>query len=176
MESSGERPAITPDLKIAQLLEFYPELESMLLEISTSLAKLKTPSLRAVVAGTKTVRQVAEAEGISIGEMIGRLRGLDCYTEDPAGEKGVQSDESRPSWLNEGTEVGSFDAREQIQSGGHPLGTVMSALGKLAPTEVYSLVAPFEPIPLIEKARQAGCLAWTEQLGPEEFRTYFTKA
>ncbi len=174
--SSGDRSEITPDMKIADLLEQHPEVETVLLEAAPSLAKLKTPSLRSVVTNTKTVRQIAEAEGISIGVMIGRLRGSESCPEGSGLENDTHSNESRPIWLEEGTEVGSLDAREQIQSGGHPLPTVMSAILKLAPKEVYSLTAPFEPIPLIKKARDAGCVAWTEQLGPEEFKTYFAKA
>ena len=126
MGSNDDRPTITPEMKISDLLEHYPQLESVLKETIPSFAKLKNPALMAVVTETKTVRQVADAEGVTIGDIIARLRGRDGCPESTADAQSAQQSGECPSWLDNGTEVGSLDAREQIHSGGHPLPTVMA--------------------------------------------------
>lgn len=177
MGGATDRPTITPEMNVATMLEHYPGLESVLIELAPSFEKLQNPALRSAVAGVTTVRQVADTQGISIGDMIGKLRSAAGCPQASAEEVGsFSSGEDRPEWLHETAVVNTLDAREQIQSGGHPLPTVMAALGDLEPEQVYALIAPFAPTPLIEKARAAGCVAWTEQLGPEEFKTYFRRA
>ena len=81
----------------------------------------------------------------------------------------------RPDWLDEANIVERLDAREMIASGGHPLDQVLSGIQQLGPGKIYMLVAPFTPAPMIEKVLAAGDLAWSEQVGPAEFKTYFKR-
>ena len=81
----------------------------------------------------------------------------------------------RPEWLDEANIVETLDAREMIASGGHPLDQVLSGIEQLGTGKIFMLVSPFTPAPMIEKVRNAGNLAWTEQLGPGEFKTYFKR-
>jgi hypothetical protein len=45
---------ITPQTKVGELLDAYPELESILFELSPAFAKLKNPILRKTVARIAT--------------------------------------------------------------------------------------------------------------------------
>jgi hypothetical protein len=169
MTECPERPTITPEMKIDELIEVYPEVEDTLLEIAPALSKLKNPVLRKTVAGLTDIRQAAETGGVSIGDIIGKLRGA-------AGVEREWSDNSgRPEWLDESNVVKTLDARPMIQAGDHPMPLVMSGVQQLGDGKIFLLIAPFTPSPLIEMVRNAGNLAWCEQAGPEEFKTYFKR-
>ena len=81
----------------------------------------------------------------------------------------------RPDWVVEANVVESLDAREMIASGGHPLDQVLAGIQTLGPEQIFLLVSPFTPTPMIEKVRAAGDLAWSEQVGPGEFKTYYKR-
>ena len=55
---------ITPDSKIGELLEAYPDLESTLLRLSPAFRHLKNPVLRRTVAKVASLRQVAAVGGV----------------------------------------------------------------------------------------------------------------
>ena len=71
---ANERLLITPDVRVAQLLEVYPELEAVLVSLSPTFQALKNPVLRRTVAKVATLRQVASVGGIGLGILINRLR------------------------------------------------------------------------------------------------------
>ena len=176
MTDSAEKPAITPDLKVSKLLSAYPELEEVLIGIAPAFKKLSNPVLRRTVARITSLRQAARVGGVSLGDMVNRLRVAagqeEAFVKDDKTDAPV---EDRPGWVADGT-VELFDARETIESGGHPLPQVMAAFGKLGPGQVYALVTPFLPAPMIDKVKQKGGQAWTEQMGPEHYVTYFGRA
>jgi hypothetical protein len=68
----------------------------------------------------------------------------------------------------------TYDARAEIEGGGHPLGVVMASLKQLGSGEGFALLTPFAPAPLVGKGREQGFSAWTEKRGPGEFVTTFT--
>jgi uncharacterized protein (DUF2249 family) len=81
----------------------------------------------------------------------------------------------RPDWLDEANIVERLDAREMIASGEHPLDQVLASIQKLESGKIFMLVSPFTPKPMIEKVRATGDLAWSEQVGPGEFKTYYKR-
>jgi len=168
----NDRPAISPDLKVAAFLEAYPELEETLIKTVPAFEKLRNPVLRRTVAKVTTLRQAARVGGVSVGDLIGRLR---LASGDEVEWKPEEEDSmnTRPAWLDTVSMKGELDAREMIEKGGHPLPEVMAALKELQPGEGYALVAPFAPAPLIDQARSQGYEAWTEERGPEDFLTTF---
>ena len=50
---------ITPKTKVLELIETYPELEDILIEIAPAFKKLKNPILRKTVAKIATLQQAA---------------------------------------------------------------------------------------------------------------------
>lgn len=174
MPTGSNKPDITPELKIGELLDAYPELEDELIEISRAFKKLHNPVLRRTIAKITTLRQAAQVGGVSLGNMIGRLRCAAGVEEVWVDEEGPSTGgRGRPEWVDKGGVVEVLDAVAMIEAGEHPLPQVMSALGRLRPGQVYSIITPFVPAPMIDKAREAGHKAWTEQQGPEKFQTYF---
>jgi DUF438 domain-containing protein len=81
----------------------------------------------------------------------------------------------RPAWLDGARIAKRLDARPLLAQGIHPLQQVMQDLATLGPSDVYELVAPFVPGPLVERARSLGCLAHVEEEGGGLVRTFFTR-
>jgi len=168
---------ITPETKVADLLKNYPQLEDILIDLSPSFKKLHNPILRRTVAKVATLRQVAQVGNISVGHLVNTLRqqaGLSELTEGLA--SGVEVGSAPPEWFDPAKIVRSLDARPMIEAGRQPMGTALSQLRQLSEGQIYELITPFVPVPLIDVARQQGYRCWTSHIAPEEFKTYFTKS
>ena len=81
----------------------------------------------------------------------------------------------KPSWLNNDKIVKRLDARPVLEQGGHPLGEVLAGVADLNKGEIYELITPFQPAPLIERVVAQGCENWTEQIAEDHFINYFIK-
>ncbi len=168
---SRNTPHITPDTKVGVLVANCPELEAVLAGISPSYRALHTPQLRQAVARNMTLGQVAHADQLSLGTLLARLR--DAAGLDVTAVADVPGD--RPDWADAGAADRTLDARQIIESGGHPLDRVMQGVAELAPDEVYELITPFVPAPLIDLLRKQGCETHCVNVGPGESRTYFRR-
>lgn len=169
----NDRPLITPHLKIGELLDAFPELESELIAIAPEFERLRNPLLRRTVARITTLEQAARVGGVGLGVLINRLRAAagqeGAFTAtDPTARQG-----DRPAWVDQMEIVSTNDARAAISAGAHPLPEVMAAVKALAPGQAHVLVTPFVPAPLLDKVRAQGLQVWTEAVGPEEFRNLF---
>src|SRR5512133_948446 len=166
---------ITPDSKIGDLLQRWPELEDVLVDLSPHFKALANPVLRRTVAKIATLRQVSSVSGVALGTLVSRLRagaGLaPLAVEDEAGGAATE----RPAWASEQEVSRTHDARAAIEAGEHPMPRVMADLAALANGEVYALVTPFVPAPLVDLARGKGFLAYTAAEGESVVRTYFRK-
>ncbi len=166
---------ITPDSRLGELLERWPELEAVLVDLSPHFRALRNPVLRRTVAKVATLRQVSSVSGVALGVLVAKLRegaGLaPAPVEDEAGAAG-----ERPAWATERDVARTHDARAEIEAGEHPMPRVMSDLAALADGEVYALVTPFVPAPLVDLARERGFLAFSVAEGDALVRTYFRRS
>lgn len=174
MDKNAPRLVITPDSKVGEMLEHYPDLEDVLIGISPAYKALRNPVLRRTVAKVATLRQVSKVGNVPIGMLIDRLR--EAAGQGPLGmqEDAPDSPVARPSWADPAAVAKTFDARATIEAGGHPMPQVMQGLEELQAGQVYALITPFVPAPLIDLAAQKGFKAWSIREGPELVRTYFT--
>ncbi|MCD4729434.1 MAG: hypothetical protein K8R74_02460, partial [Bacteroidales bacterium] len=69
----------------------------------------------------------------------------------------------------------SFDARVTISQGGHPLGDVIGDLKVWEDGNIYELITPFLPAPLVDKVKDLGFETWTKKENDGLFRNYFCK-
>lgn len=167
---------ITPDTKIGDLLETWPHLEATLVELSPTFAKLRNPVLRRTVAKVATVRQAAVVGGVALGKMINTLRaaaGLEA-AEEAAADTGDTA-AGRPDWAVDERVAASLDARPLLERGEHPMAEVLGALDRLKAGEVFLLVTPFSPAPLIDMAARRGFRSWTRRDGEDHFSTWFAR-
>lgn len=165
---------ITPHTTLEELFAHHPEAEELVIRLAPAFAKLRQPALRATVARVTELRQVAEASGKPLSEVMRAVHeafGAHANVEG-VGEGGAD----RPAWAAEARVTASLDARPILDSGGHPVQQVMAALDGLGPDGVFALVTPFVPGPLLEMARGRGFLCYTHQGDPALFTTFFARA
>jgi hypothetical protein len=171
-----EHVLITPQTKVGKLLDAYPQLEAVLVEAAPAFKKLRSPILRRTVAKVTSLAQAARVGGIPVAELVRRLRqevGQPEFadaTQDVA--TGVVTADP-PPWYDESKIKETLDARSMIDSGEQPIGVVLRELDRLEDGQIYELITPFEPAPLIDKAKAKGLSVWVRTGGAAEFRTYF---
>jgi Domain of unknown function (DUF1858) len=166
--------AITPDSRLADVLERWPALEDVLLELSPHFRALRNPILRRTIAKVATLRQVSTVSGVALGMLVERLRagaGLPPLAVE-AGPEGARAE--RPAWAG-GIPARTHDARAAIEAGEHPLPRVMADLAALGDGEVYALVTPFVPAPLVDTARAKGFAAFSAAEAEGVVRTWFRR-
>ncbi len=176
MSETNIDTAITPETRIAVLLKNYPELEEILIELSPTFAKLRNPILRKTIAKVANLRQAAQIGDVPLSKLINTLRcaaGLDKDNE--LEEEDMTEVTSKPEWVEKTTLKTTFDAREMIESGGHPLTRVMEDLDNMADNESYRLITPFLPAPLIDVGKSRGFQTWSEEDNDNQFSTYFAR-
>ena len=167
---------ITPETRVSELLEAYPYLEAVLIEMAPPFAKLRNPILRRTVARVTTLHQAARVGGVPLGELINRLR-REAGLEEQAVAASAAGDEEQPApdWADERHVVATLDARPLIERGDHPMQLIISNLKRLEPGQVFTLVTPFVPAPIIDHARSLGFESWTKKVDANTYTTFFRR-
>ena len=80
-----------------------------------------------------------------------------------------------PVWLTKENIKVSLDARPLLARGIHPLEQVQQDCSALQAGEIFEIITPFAPAPMIEKMAAAGFGTHSEQGEDGMFRTYFRK-
>jgi uncharacterized protein (DUF2249 family) len=80
-----------------------------------------------------------------------------------------------PAWLDKTHIKITLDARPILGSGEHPLQMVLDECTTLQPGEIYKIITPFPPMPMIEKLTALGHEYYVELVGNGLFHTYFKK-
>lgn len=166
---------ITPKTKIYDLLEAYPQLEEILIELVPAFSKLKNPILRRTITRITTLQQAAKVGEIEIEKIINKFReivGDDKISGEFSSEK---NNNSNPDWFNSEKIVRSFDATETINNGGHPLDIVLKETKQLKSGEIYELITPFYPAPLVDVMKSHGFKTFTLKIDNEQFKSYFSR-
>lgn len=167
--------AITPDTKVGELLDSFPFLEPVLIELAPVFTKLKSPVLRKTIAKVTSLRQAATVGQIPISKLINELRRA----------AGVDSEENfeSESWKLNAPKIEEevipsvvYDATQDLEDGIHPGGKVVAGVSKLNTGEIYLLITPFTPAPLIDKMKEKGHTVWTKKAGGNKFETYIKKS
>jgi hypothetical protein len=166
---------ITPKTKVAEVLNAYPELEDVLVDLAPAFKKLKNPVLRKTIARVTSLQQAASVGGLPVETIVNRLRkevGQETFT----GEGGTENYKNeRPGWFDPEKIIQRLDARDLIESGGHPFSAVMTDLHGFEEGAVYELVTPFLPAPLIDKVKDMGFRCWTKKESDSLYLNYFMK-
>lgn len=170
----SNKPPITPTMKVGVLLDAYPDLEDVLLELAPAFEKLKNPVLRKTVAKVATLRQAAQVGGIDIAAMVNALRRAAGQSEVALESSGGTST-ARPDWCRKELVAVHLDVGPILARGEQPMAAVMEELTKLPAGKMLKLRAPLLPAPLIDMARSRGFESWSESTGPDQFVVYFLK-
>jgi hypothetical protein len=167
--------AIGPETTVGALLEAYPEVEGVLVEMAPAFAKLRNPVVRRTVAKIATLEQAAKIGGIRLQAMILRLRNVTGQSAPdlPILQRSQDASEDASS-LTSGRVVEEIDADAMLERGVHPIGKIRETVGLLGPGEVVVLRSSFRPQPLIETLRRAGAAVHSSTQGATHL-TWFGK-
>lgn len=175
MEHSQSEFPITPDTKIGALLERFPQLEKTLIEVFPEFRKLRNPVLRKTIARVASLRQAAVAAKVPIADLVNKLRYEAGIKEKFQTDESVMSfSKDTPPWFSPDRIVQSFDAKSMLDKGEQPINKVLADCKSLKAGEIYELIMPFLPTPLIEKSQKQGYLVWAKEEGERLFKTYLT--
>ena len=174
---SVEKLIITPKTKVGELLDAYPQLEVVLLELSPAFAKLKNPILRKTVARVASLQQAAIVGNIKVDELVNKLRnevGQGSFTGETA-EEGNYIVETPPEWFNPAKVSRQYDAVPVINSGGSPMSEILKEVHDLKAGEILKLKTPFVPAPIIDILKKQGCKLFSQKRDDETIYTYIMK-
>jgi hypothetical protein len=172
MPEAVKTQEINADTKIGELIAAFPQVEAKFDELVPTFGKLKPGVFRDTIARTTTLERAASASRVRLPDLLIKLRrlaGLDASDSNAANLPG------KPLWVSKGRVVKELDARPMLAQGTHPKQIVMDNVSALHSGEVFVLLTPFVPGPLIELARAQGFETWTRQGGSGKVETYFGK-
>lgn len=162
---------ITPKTKVAELLDAYPQLEPVLIGIVPAFDKLRNPILRRTIARITNLQQAATIGSVPVEDLINRLR-REVGQDDFIGGGAAGYTTQQPQWFAAARVVAGLDASEMLSAGEQPVNQFIADLHALAPGDIYKLVAPFMPAPLVDKASSLGASHWITQ-DDQGFVIYF---
>lgn len=165
---------ITPETRIAALLDQFPDLEKSLVQIAPAFQKLRNPILRKTIAKVTTIRQAARIADLPVAELVNRLRREAGFSEPMAPEEVTQVITARPDWVQDFPVIRTLDARAMIEAGEHPLNLVLKELAELPANHCYELITAFLPAPLIDTVTKKGFQCWTAEQESQQFHTFIT--
>ncbi len=165
---------ITPKTKVQQLVEEYPQLEDELFTYVPSFKKLVNPALRKTVFGVTTLQQVAAIGNVNVEELINKMR-KEVGQDNLIIEKDMGYSTDKPEWFSEDKIVTEFDVREILAAGEHPVNQVTSEVVKLNSGDIYKVIAPFLPAPMIDKVTALGFKHWVVNESDNLYIIFFCK-
>jgi uncharacterized protein (DUF2249 family) len=121
------------------------------------------------------LQQAALVGEIPVHSLVNALRNRVGQDRLEGIETGEGGEARQPSWFNTEKIAKQLDARPIIEQGGHPLGNVLTDISDLKPGDIYELITPFLPAPLIERVIDRGFDAWSKKETEDRIRTYFVK-
>ena len=175
MDNTSNIFDISPETKIRALLDRFPQLETVLMEMAPQFKQLRNPILRKTIAKVVSLSQVAAIGKVSLTEMINQLRTEAGIQEEFGSDMAADAVAvETPAWFFEDRIVKTLDARSMLEAGEHPVQRVLGECRDLKPGDIYELITPFLPAPLIEKAAAIGLLAWAKEESEGLYKTFFT--
>lgn len=164
---------ITPKTRVGELLDTYPELEPVLMDLAPAFKKLQNPVLRRTVGKVATLQQAATLGNISLSEIINTLRlevGQALFDETVIQ---AEINTTEPGWFNKEKVKIRFDATPMINSGQNPMQDVLKNLDEISQEDIFLLITPFLPSPIIELISKKGYAHYCLNFDDEVYHTYF---
>jgi hypothetical protein len=169
---------ITPETKIAELLEAYPRLEDVLIQQSPHFKALKNPILRKTVARVATLERASQMSGIPVRRLVATLREAAGLPGEPtAADLGPELepaavDAVAPEWFDEAKVALRIDADDLLAKGEVPLPRVHQAVQEIPADALLCVRSAFRPAPLLEALQKAGHRTYVTKASPDAFHTY----
>jgi len=166
---------IAPQTIVADLLNAYPELEDKLIEIAPVFKKLKNPVLRKTIAKVTSLKQAATIGNVALPTLINELRKVVGQELLVKSEEQSSAIVEKPGWVIEENIKLTYDAREDLENGVHPVSKVVKDIETISGDEIYLLITPFIPLPLIDIVNKKGFAAHSEKTEENKFSTFIKR-
>ena len=172
--TTDNKPQITPETKVGELLDNFPELEEKLIEIAPPFRRLKNKVLRRTVAKITTLKQAAKVGNVSLSELVNKLRKT-------AGQLEIEIDDEKstivpkPEWVKDENIKTIYNASIDLDSGQQPITRVTKEINKLNKDDIYLLITPFLPAPLIKIIEDKGCITYSAKINKNHVQTFIKK-
>ncbi len=173
---------IGPRDRVAAVLARDERLAEVFAAHSPAFARLRSPTMRRVMARLVTVEQAARIAGVAPERLVEDLnRAMEGGADPPA----TAPDETRHAMKTMETgfpaalagvppeRVHDLDVRDDLRGGREPFSRIMEAWRALPPGGVLRLRAIFEPVPLYAVMAKQGLEHWTERLADDDWRVWF---
>ena len=167
---------ISPETKVGDLLDAFPDAEAALISIAPKFKLLKNPLLRRTVAKVATLEQAARVADMPVNLLVRSLRealGQDVGEMDADGDTGA-GDGDAPGWITEGAKI-EFDADALLAKGETPVGKVTEALAGMATGDSLLVRSTFQVAPLIDAMRAKGHDVFTRKVGEDAWEAWVKK-
>ncbi len=164
---------ISPESKVGDLLDAFPEAEAALIAIAPKFKALKNPVLRRTVAKIATLEQAARVADMPVNELVRSLRaalGQDGGALEDDGAGPTEGGEA-PEWIADRAKR-EFDADAMLARGETPVGQVSATLAGMAVGEVLLVRSTFQVAPLIDSMRAKGHEVFTRKVGDEAWEAW----
>lgn len=169
-----EKLIITPKTKIYDLLEAYPTLEDVLIEMAPEFRKLKNPVLRKTIARITSISQASIVGGLNVEEMVNRLRNeVGQGSIEAIDDAGNKYNTVQPEWFSRQAIFNTIDIREMLNRDEQPVHEVLAAIRKLNDNQILEIIAPFIPAPLLDKSLSLGYKHWLSKDNDGTYRVFF---
>jgi hypothetical protein len=176
----SEPVPITPQTRVGELLDAYPQLEEVLIRQAPAFKALRHPILRRTVAKVATLEKAARVGGIPVRDLVSALRQAAGLGADETGAEGngapapavLGPQDAPPAWVREGEVQVTIDAEAMLAAGDVPLPRVYWALQEVELGQLVKILSRFHLAPLIEAVERGGHRTCVVQAGPNTFHTY----
>jgi len=166
---------ISPKTKVGELLDNFPDLETVLMAMSPAFEKLKNPVLRKTVARVATLQQVAVVGGLNVEDIVNRLR-------KEVGQKSESNENSEasflsaiiPEWFDTEKITKRLDASPIINSSESPMSEILRQTEMLKEGEIFEIMTPFIPAPILDLLKRKGLNVYCVPKG-SHFISYIMK-
>ena len=168
--------AVTPETRVGDLLDAYPEAEEALIAIAPKFKALKNPVLRRTVAKVATLEQAARVADMPVNELVRSLRaavGQDAGELEGGGAE-TTSDGDAPVWITVGAKH-EFDADAMLAEGETPVGKATGVLAEMGEGEVVLIRSSFQVAPLIDAMRGKGHEVFNRKIGDDAWEAWVRK-
>ena len=175
MKLANKKIEVTPDTTVHNLLEAYPELEDVLINIAPPFKKLKNPLLRKSVAKVATIKHVSSVGNVPLNELLYKIReatGQETKTEFYE-DKNYFSD--KPEWFSKDKIVLSITEDELIEKDKMTLIVILEKAKDVKTGSIIELITSFLPAPGIDILKFKGYSVWTKKESEDLIKSYFLK-